>query len=550
MASLLPISGTLGHRRAAHLLRRASFRYTKDAVDQLAALTAEQALDILLAPHNPQMDQPLYDNPNSKTVENIPWLLPTNLPLPDGQPALRRYVAGWWLHEALYDTGITHKMALFFHQFMAVSILAYGNQQYFDYLRLLQWGAMGNFKKLATKIVTDNSMLLYLNNHDNLKSNPNENFAREFFELFTIGKGPQLGPGDYTHYTEDDIALAARVFTGFRARGFRDQYDPETGIPRGRTVISEHDTSDKVFSDKFQHTKIAGAKTAEGMWSELDALVNMVFAQEATALTFCRRLYRWFVGKNITPEIEADIIAPLAATLRTGNYEIKPVLTKLLQSQHFFDADNPVSPDGRIGNMIKSPLDTALQVISFFDIPTSSPVGDPRQLYYLEMSIGVGDGILLDSGFPLFSPADVAGYPAYYQEPIFSRQWFSSNMVIPRYKLPAKLLSGRMSYGPNADAPLYLLLDAAAWVKNSNVFSDPLDPYALVRDLLIYLFPEPIDESRFNYFYQDVFLNHLPPGDWTYEWQHFLDTGDDTEVSIPLAKLVHAILYAPEFQTF
>ncbi|MBK8923095.1 MAG: DUF1800 family protein [Saprospirales bacterium] len=335
MASLLPLSGILGHRSAAHLLRRTSFRYNKEKVDQLASITAAEAVAALLAPQPLQMDQPVYDNPNTPVIENTAWLLPTNLPLPDGQLNLRRYVAGWWLHEALHDPGITHRMALFFHQFMAVSILAYGNQHYFDYLRLLRWGALGNFKKLALKMVTDNSMLLYLNNHDNLKYNPNENFAREFFELFTIGKGPQLGPGDYTNYTEDDIALAARVFTGFRARGPRDHYDPETGIPRGRTVLSEHDTKDKVFSAKFQNTLISGAKTAEDMWLELEALVDMVFAQEATASTFCRRLYRWFVGKKINAEIENDIIAPLAAAFRSGNYEIRPVLQLLLKAGTF-----------------------------------------------------------------------------------------------------------------------------------------------------------------------------------------------------------------------
>ena len=550
MASLLPLSGALGHRKAAHLLRRASFRYSKDKIDQLAAMTAGEAIASLLVTPPLQMDQPVYDNPDTGPIENIPWLLPTNLPLPDGQQELRRYVAGWWLHEALHDPGISHRMALFFHQFMAVSILAFGNQHYFDYLRLLRWGALDNFKKLALKMVTDNAMLLYLNNHENLKYNPNENFAREFFELFTIGKGPQIGPEDYTNYTEDDIALAARVFTGFRARSFRDQYDPETGIPRGRAVIGEHDSSDKVFSEKFQHTLIEGAGNTDDMWREISDLVDMIFAQEATALTFCRRLYRWLVGKKITAEVENDIIMPLAATFRTANYEIRPVLSQLLESQHFFGADDADKPDKTIGSMIKSPLDLALQTLSFFEIPTSSPTGNPRQLYFLEMSVGIGDGLLLDCGFPLFEPPDVAGYPAYYQEPIFSRDWFVSNTIIPRYKFPAKLLSGKISYGPNQNAPLHLQLDIVTWVKNSSLFSDPSDSFALVRELLEYLFPVQVSPDRFNYFYEAVFLNQLPAADWTYEWQQYLDTGDATEVRIPLEKLITAVMYAPEFQVF
>ncbi|TNE57177.1 MAG: DUF1800 family protein [Bacteroidetes bacterium] len=550
MASLVPLSGTLGHRRATHLLRRASFRFTKAQVDQLAGMSASQAVSSLLVTPPLQMDQPVYDQPDTDPIENTTWLLPTGLPLPDSQGVLRRYVSGWWLHEALHDPGITHKMALFYHQFMITSILAYGNQHYFDYLRLLRWGALGNFKKLATKLVTDNTMLLYLNNHDNLKANPNENFAREFFELFTIGKGPQIGPDDYTNYTEDDIALAARVFTGFRARGLRDEYDPETGIPRGRVVLSQHDTNDKVFSDKFQNTKIVGAKTANDMWIELNAFVNMVFAQEATAKNLCRRLYRWFVSKNITQEIEDDIITPLATTLRIGNYEVKPVIKQLLQSKHFFDEDDSDNTDEILGGMIKSPLDMALQTITLFDIPLNHPTGNPRGLFYLQMSFGIGDRMLLTSGFPLFDPNDVAGYPAYYQEPIYSRQWFNSSTIIPRYKFPTKLLSGKVSHGSNPNASIYMRLDIVNWVKSSGFFSDPSDPYALVQELLAYTLPEEVNNDRFNYFYQDVFLDNLPPADWTYEWQNYLDTGNATEVKIPLEKLIQAIMYSPEFQTF
>ena len=107
-----------------------------------------------------------------------------------------------------------------------------------------------------------------------------------------------------------------------------------------------------------------------------------------------------------------------------------------------------------------------------------------------------------------------------------------------------------MSYGASPNAQLFFRLDIVPFVKNSNVFSDPLDPYALVQDLLSYLLPEQIDNDRFNYFYIDVFLDHLPPADWTYEWQNYLDKGDDTEVRIPLEKLLNAIMYSPEFQTY
>ena len=99
-------------------------------------------------------------------------------------------------------------------------------------------------------MIADNVMLRYLNNNQNTAVNPNENFAREFLELFTIGKGPQIGPGDYTNYTEDDIVEAAKVLTGFRTRINRDVVDAETGIPRGDAQFGQHKPGAKTFSSK------------------------------------------------------------------------------------------------------------------------------------------------------------------------------------------------------------------------------------------------------------------------------------------------------------
>lgn len=550
MASLTPLSGSLGHRRAAHLLRRTSFRFTKTKVDDLANKTANQAVSTLLMATPLQMDQPVYDDPGTDPVENTTWILPPGDSLPAEDFVLRRYVMGWWLNEALFDPGITHKMAFFFHQFMAVTASSYGNTHFFDYLSLLRWGATGNFKKLATKIVTDNCMLLYLNNHQNTRNNPNENFAREFFELFTIGKGPQVGPGDYTNYTEDDIIQAARVLTGFRTQGTRTIIDPETGIPMGRVVYNQHSLGNKSFTSKFQNTTIAGAANANDMWRELNDFINMIFAQPEVARNFCRRLYRWFVSRNITAEIETDIIEPLAATFRNGNYEIKPVLQQLLQSQHFFDADDSDNKDEIVGGMIKSPLELSLQAISFFNIPIPSPTVNPTLHYQQFYSTGLTQRILATAGLPIFFPSDVAGYPGYYQEPEFNRQWFNSSTIISRYKLPNMLLTGRQGFGANPNASIFIKLDIVPWVKNSGFFSDPADPYALVQQLLNYMLPEDVDNDRFNYFYQDVFLDNLPPADWTYEWQNYLTTGNQTEVKIPVERLINAIMYAPEYQTF
>lgn len=552
MASLSPLTGPLDHRRAAHLLRRTSFNFTKPKVDQLAGLTATQASVSLLQLNPLQQSQPIYKDLTNQSNPVQTWLLPLpgsaqNVPAQDF--ALRRWAMVWWCNEALHDTGIGHKMQFFLHQFMQVTANTGRSSSFFDYLQLLRWSALGNFKKLAYKIVTDNSMLLYLNNNENTKSNPNENFAREFLELFTIGKGPQIGPGDYTNYTEDDIVEAAKVLTGFRVRFNRDVIDAETGIPRGDAVFGQHVLGNKTFSSKFNNKVITGATNATGMWVELQTFVDMIFAQPETAKNLCRRLYRTFVSRNITTEIETDIIVPLANTLVANNFEMKPVLQQLLKSQHFYDADDSDNADEIIGGMIKSPLELNYQTMSFFGMPLPDPVTNTAA-YFQIFEMGMLQRAFGTANLPLFFAADVAGYPAYYSDPDYSHQWFNSSTIITRYKVGEMFLSGKLTIGNQVNAPLGTKLDIAPWVKNSGVISNALDSQILVEDLLKYLLPEPVDTDRFNYFHIQIFLDNLPPADWTYEWQNYLSTNDATEVTLALQRLIKAILYSPESQTF
>ena len=552
MASLNPLSGTLGQRRAAHLLRRTSYRFTKATVDQLAAQTADQAVNTLLIVHPFQADQPVWGDTGSPTTTTATWINPAIpvLPLPDSDFNLQRRVLSWWLHEALHDPGIGHKMMFFCHQFLPVTYLTSKSTVFFDYLSLLRWGALGNFKKLVTKMVVDNTMLYYLNNNYNSKYNPNENFAREFLELFTIGKGPQIGPGDYTHYTEDDIVQAARVLTGFVLRNQRDQTDPETGIPRGTVTFSRHDTGAKTFSSKFQGVTIAGATNAAGVYTEVDTFINLIFAQPETAKNFCRRLYRHFISRNISAEIEADIIVPLATAFAANNFEILPTLRQLLKSQHFYDADDADNANEIVGVIIKSPLELALQSLSFFNIAIPGLLTENNKHHNVFYSSGVMERMLSYANLVLFYPPDVAGYAAYHQEPEFNRHWFNSSSIIARYKLPAMLLSGKRQIGSSPNSSIAVKLNVAPWVKTSGICPDPADAFVLVHSLIDYLLPNQPDNQRFDYFFTQIFLDNLPAADWTYEWENYLATNNDAEVKIPLERLINALLFSPEYQTF
>ncbi|MCC7246007.1 MAG: DUF1800 family protein [Saprospiraceae bacterium] len=560
MASLNPLQGTLGHRRAAHLLRRTSFRFTKSRVDSLAAQTVNQAVASILQLYPLQRDQPVYDNPNDLTThENGVWCLPPGQPLPPSMTGildfqLRPFITSWWMHEALFDQGISHKMALFLHQFNQATLNSFGNTHFFDYLQLMRWGSLGNFRAFSFKVIADNVMLRYLNNQQNTANNPNENFAREFLELFTIGKGPQVAPGDYTNYTEDDIIAAAKVLTGVRTQIQRTQIDPDTGIPTGVYTPGQHNWTEKKFSARFQDLTIPAVtvpaqRTAAKMVEELNMFVNKVFEQSETAKNLCRRLYRYFVSPKITDEIENDVIVPLSNTLVAANWEIKPVLQQLFRSEHFFDADDSDNKNEIVGGIIKSPLDLMFQAHSFFNMPVPDPNATADRLHLMYTRLGF---LTTGAGMNLFFASDVAGYPGFYQHPDYSRAWFNSSSIITRYRVPFNYLTGKLNPdgGNGLGNQLFTRLDIAAWTKNSGFVTDPSDAWLLVREFLLYLLPEEVDDQRFEYFYTNVFLDGLPADDWTYEWQTYVQTGNDAEVRTILERFLKAVMYSPEYQTF
>jgi uncharacterized protein (DUF1800 family) len=551
MASLNPLAGVLGRRKAAHLLRRTSFRQSRAKVDELSGLTAADALSSLLNSYPLQLDQPVYSDGVSAPITWVNPPQPPSAALPDDDEDLTRFVMAWWVNEALHDPGIGHRMELFFHQFMAVDASSGSSMEFFDYLALLRWGSLGNLKQLVTKMVTDNCMLRYVDNDQNFAQNPNENFAREFFELFTVGRGQAAGPGDYTTFTEDDVVEAARVFTGFN-HAQRHQYtDPDTLIPAGKGYPQSHDFDPKIFSARFGGATItAPTNDADGMLAELNAFVDLVFAQPVTSQLFCRRLYHFFVTRIVTQEVEDEVITPLAQLLVDSNFEIKPVLEKLLQSEHFFDADDSDNTNEIFGALIKSPLDLTLQALSFFQLPIPDPVAENKKHYADFYGAAVLERMLSRAGMDLFYPLDVAGYSGYYQDPALNRQFFNSATIVQRYKLPQILLSGTHAWGSGSNDDIGTKLDVAAWLRDSGVVADPSDSYVIVEDLLYYLFPEEPDNDRFTHFLVSVFLDQLPPADWTYEWENYLTTGDDTEVKIPLGRLLNAIMYAPEYQVF
>lgn len=543
MANLTPKTNALGMRLAAHLLRRTTYMVTPARIKSFATKTPAQAVAELLQ----TVPAPVVAEPVDPKTGQL-WLNTTVEPT-TGDYELKRYVTGWWLNEAKRDSTINHKMMLFLHNSFTISFEDTGDSRMlFDYIRLLRFYSLGNLKKLGTKITLDRLMLQYLDNAYNGKRNPNENYAREYFELFTIQKGPQIGPENYTHYTEADIRVAAKLFTGFNYTDKRaDRTDPETKLPMGRYNFGNHDTTDKTFSAAFQNKVIKGATSEADMAREMNDFVEMIYGQDATAKSFCRRLYRFLVSRKITAEIENDIITPLAATLKQSNYELKPVLSQLLLSSHFYDEDDTSATDEIIGSLVKSPMELTLEPLNMFNLPIPDPKTQ-AQLHYDEFyRKSLIDTLFSRANFRLFQPPNVAGYPAYYQEPGFTRIWFTTDTIIARYRLPEMLLSNRrMLSGGNFGTQLFI----APFVKNSGHFTSPANATVLVTEMLQYMLPEMPDQTRFNYFLNEVFLDGLSAKNWEFDWGRYVTSNDDVSVKIPLGYLVTAIMYSPEYQLF
>ena len=543
MASIIPYGGNLDQRLAAHLLRRCTYNPTKENIALFAQKTADQAVEDLFV-ENPILISEPIDFENGQ-----PYINSGVEPVSSGDRP-KEFVTGWWAYESLKDVSIRPKLTFWLHTTFTISKEAAQYRMYFDHLRLLRHFAYGNLKDIANQVTFDNGMLYYLNGRQNTNNDPNENYAREFLELFTIGKGPQIGPGNYTYYTEDDVVTAARLLSGFKSTWRTLPANPiywnsTIGIQTGRAQYSHHDSGDKTFSAAFDNHVITGATDANDMYRELNDFVEMVFAKNATAKNYARKLYRYFVNKNISAEVELDIITPLANTLIANNYDIVPCVKQLLKSSHFFDKDDADAGDEHIGGLLKSPLESVLQTISFFKINIPDPVSDTENHYFRWGFLTLNNTICNLAGMNIFRPESVAGYPAYYQAPLYTENWFSGSTLVPRYKVAEILLTGkRILFSGNSGLAPFDMVD---FVQNSGVITDASIAEDLVTTLISNLFPEIPVTDRYEYFLNDVFLDNLSPINWKFEWLNYINTGDDSTVRIPLEKLFTALISSQEY---
>jgi uncharacterized protein (DUF1800 family) len=295
---------------------------------------------------------------------------------------------GWWLYRILYGADpLREKMTLFWHNHFATSNAKVRSvplmQQQND---LFRRHALGNFAELLTGIIADPAMLIWLDGAANVKGKPNENFAREFLELFTLGLG---------HYSEADVREASRAFTGWvgdRHRGFR--FD-----------ASRADAGAKTFLKR------------RGTWGASD-IVRITLERPAAAEFLCRKLYTFFVSEQESPA--AELIRPLADELRKSRYSIGHVVGIILRSRHFY---GPAAYRRRVKGPVEfsAGLVRALQPAKRVN-PLTVALACERQ------------------GQELFYPPSVKGWGG-------GREWINSATLLQRGNWASEFVWGSPDYG-------------------------------------------------------------------------------------------------------
>lgn len=380
-------AAALSAAEARHLLVRSGTAATPAEIDALVPLSREAAVATIL-----ESAADAAATPPPAWIEN--WVPPRMKELsPEERKLVRRLnrergleLRAWWMQEMVTTpTPITEVMTLFWHNHFTSSLqkvkapaLLYRQN------RLLRREALGNFARLLKAVARDPAMLIYLDGAKSRKDAPNENFARELFELFTLGEG---------HYREKDVKEAARAFTGW-------------GVNRRTAAFS--------FRRQWHD---GGSKTVLGNNGALngDDVIETLLDHPQTAVFIVEKLWRHFISEK--PDREE--VRRLAQLFRETGYEIKPLLAALFASDAFW------APENR-GRLIKSPVDYIVGTVRLFNLPVS----DYRDLARLSRRLGQD----------LFNPPNVKGWPG-------GTDWIVAASLLDRQAMAERVTGGRVGGG-------------------------------------------------------------------------------------------------------
>jgi uncharacterized protein (DUF1800 family) len=549
-SGMAPYTGTWSVWEVTHLLRRVSFGIKKADLDALLLMTPGAAVDALLTISAPAVPSATPLNYYQATLADsggialgASWTS-NNLTYVNTNDDTNNYyrqlsLTSWMWGVNINDAAtIREKMTQFWYHFIPINfddvrgLQANSATMCNDYMNLLRTNALGNFKTLIKAIAKTPAMLLFLGNQYSTASVPNENFARELMELFTLGKVPTQ------NYTEPDIIAASKVLSGWRVSSFTAAYPLASAFN-----AAYHNQTNKVFSPLFCNsttsTTINNQTGANGA-NEFDIFFDLLFTKQDVTIAkyVCRRLYRFFVYYDIDANIEANVIVPLSALLISNNWNMAAVVSTLFKSEHFFDMANK-------GVMIKSPMDFITGTLRTLNINTTPAVtatqlANQYTIWNYFQSYALNN---LDQGIGLVP--NVSGWKAYYQDPTYYQNWINSNSIQQRATLLTRFISGFTT------GTLQIKFDPIAFVQQFPAATIQ-DPDLLINAITPYLFTIDLPVT----YKSDTKVATLLAGQvtnsyWTTAWNTYVatpTTGNANIVRTRLNSLFTTFLQLAEFQ--
>ena len=521
---LTPYKGAWTKLTTKHLLKRVLFGAKSSEIDYFLNKGMAKSVNELLSPNINYPSPPLNDYNTATVIDPMvpmgsTWI--NNITADGTLNSYRRSTFKKWQVGSMVnqEKNITEKLCLFWanHFSIEADIVSYGNYV-FSHHDTLRKNCLGNFKQLIKLITIDAGMLRYLNGYLNTNTAPDENYARELQELFTLGKHADV------KYTEADVKAAAKILTGWRINSAFSVYFDTT----------KHDSTNKQFSSYYNNKIIAG-KTAAAGASETDDLISMIFERPEVAKFICRKIYQFFVYYHIDDTVENNIIAPLAEIFIKNNFEIKPVLEKLFQSEHFYDSLY-------IGCQIKSPIEHVVGCLREYNVSFPNMITDYADAYSLYNNMV---SQMINLGQNPSDPPNVAGWPAYYQVPEFYELWINADTLPKRNKFTDLMVES--GYTRNGKK---VVIDTIAFAKN--ICATPNDPNILMDALFANLVSTDVSATlKANLKKQILLSGQLSDHYWTDAWNAYQSNATTINfniVNVRLKALLKYIMNLPEYQ--
>lgn len=404
-------------RRVQHLYNRMGMGASVADIDWALSLSPAEVIDTLVdeAVALPIPDETVFDWIHAPIYDNG---------INNGRlfDLRRQFFTG------LIENGLKYKMVLFWSNHFVIehsSSVWFATWMY-HYLYHLHDNALGDFLEMTKATGLTAAMLRYLSGDKNIASAPNENYARELLELFTMGPGEN---GD--NYTQTDIEEIAKLLTGWEVgrlhnlNGDGTAEPPFAVYPHDRFLsVPQHDWTTKVIMGQ---TRTPTEQSQDEAYQAYQWLHHQVLFKERDheiAKFICQKIYRFFINE----EVNEDIVQELATTFRTGDWQIAPVLKQLFKSQHFFDAKT-------IGGNIKSPIEYLCGFIKqsdleyevdWFGINVPIPDGGSESYNYWRNTSHRLWLLTQALGQHLLAPVNVAGWPgdkAWITESTLTLRW-------------------------------------------------------------------------------------------------------------------------------